>query len=377
MKIIFATGIPFIEQHKIDMYVSNIETLGETELWDLSEIYGRSEDNVTDIVRNRVIIKNVNDLDNQLMRFGNGKKILFITNILATYLNAIYSVLKERNVVVININKEGMAAWLSYRAELKIAKQKGISDKTVARIKNTRFFRTIYKRIRFGSAKYDYQFSSFNFFPEDSKNFIKIHNIKFDEYVNAKQGKSLLNGPYILFVDAGLPDHPMYANKENRLNRDLYMKQMNHYFSRLEEDYAMPVVISAHPKSLYSKEDFNNRVIIKYRTPELLEHCDYVISHYSTSLVNAVLLKKPIKILISSDILKSATKPAAFMAIEFAALLKLDVVNLDKMKHEPFTLDKDEYDQFLRNYILDNKNIRLTNAELLKGYLEDIYKGAI
>lgn len=374
MIVIFATSIPFIKQHEIDMYVSSISTVAQVRLWDLSLIYKRQDDNVTDIVSNREIVSDIFDFEEKLNESCALDKVFFVTNILVTHLNKIHKCLKKRNVPIININKEGLAAWLSYSATLKYKESKPFSAKYRFKsiIKTNSRLRILYKRIMFGQAKYDYLLSSYNFFPEDSKRFIQIHNIKYDEYISALDSINIIDEEYILFIDAALAGHPMLSRTGNALDEKAYIQSLNTYFKSLEELYKIPVIISAHPKSLYNDDTFAGRKIIKYKTPELVQHCKFIISHYSTSLINAVLLKKPIKVLTSNDLENSATRSSILMALEFADRLKLDVIDLDNPVFTDFVINESIYEDFTNKFILNINRVDKSNHQLIIEFFEEL-----
>lgn len=361
MKIIFATGIPFIRQHEIDMYVDSISSKYAIEKWDLSSLYGRSND-MTEVISDRNIISSIDEFEMELHRLCQIDNVVFVTNILTKKLNLIYNFLKKENVPIVNINKEGLAAWLSYRA---IQKKISLEYILSTVVKNCVPLRILYKRIFEGRARYDYLLSSYNFFPEECHCFYKIHNIKYDEYLSARNSENVMDGEYILFVDAALAGHPMFAKSKNPLDEVGYIKSLNYYFDMLEEKYNLPVVISAHPKSCYNAETFHGRPIIKYKTPELIQHCKYVISHYSTSLVNALLLKKPIKVLTSRELECSGVKKSVYMGIEFARRTNVEIVDLDNPVFNDFYVDLKAYDKFLDKYILNQDRVGVSNSKLI------------
>ncbi len=340
MIVVFISGTPFIKQHKIDMYVDTISQYYKIFLWDISGIYSRKYDNVQERIADAETIDSLGLLDSRLQQISNGEKIIVITGLILSRLQKIYSILKNNNVTIVNINKECFAEWMGEEAS---SKNRNISlkDRFKYVLKKIGVFRRIYINLKYPRIKYDYLLSSFNFYPEENKKFVKIHHIKYDEYISAKKEDAFLGEKYILFIDAALADHPMYTGKDNCVDRNCYLDQLNNYFKLLETTYRLPVVISAHPKSSYRKEDFNGRQVIMYKTPNLIQNSEFVVSHYSTSLVNAVLTYKPISVLISEELLGSVSAFATLMGVQFAEMINAEIVSLDNPVINPSFVDKE------------------------------------
>ncbi len=374
MIVLFLTSVPFIRQHENDMYVQAISADFETELWECSRIYGRNSDAVSDLAKNRLIIYSLEQLHEELKRvielFNNA---CIITNILNTKLAKIYQTIKEYHIPIFNIDKENLANWLAYKGLANDNHSDSLRNKISAIIMNSNPLRKLYKLVKRGGVKYDVVFSGYNYYPEDNKKFVKTHNVKYDEYLRAKQSDNIVGENYIVFLDAALANHPMFANSSRRpLNIDKYLEDLNLLFDRLEKKYKMRVVISAHPKSDYKESDFGGRFVFKYKTPELLQHCTYVVSHYSTSLVDAVLLYKPILVLKSEDLITSATRKSVLMGTEFASLLSLPVIDLDCEYEPTFSLDRQCYDEFISEHIINPDRIDCNNSDIIIEYLESM-----
>ena len=286
MKVIFVTNIPFIRQHRIDMYVDAISTSYETELWDLSQLYGCKEE-ISGLEPDSVKVTNMEEFHRKLNEEKVRTDVVLITGILLNNLKKIYPVVHEMGIPIININKEAFATWMGNAGYLSNLKGGSIKTYLKALLRYNPMARRIKQALKCPGVKYDYLLSSYNFYPEESRNFVKIHHIKYDEFIAAKKIPSIINGNYILFVDAALADHPMYTGNPRKIDRNVYMRQLNGYFQRLEDKYCMKVVISAHPKSSYTKEDFCGREVIAYKTPVLIAHASYVVSDRKSTRLNS------------------------------------------------------------------------------------------
>ncbi len=372
MKVIFITGIPFIKQHENDMYFKDISRNFHTEKWDCSYIYGRSDDVVSNLAEDRIIIKNLTELKEELLRVkSDSKEVFIITNILRANLKRIYLLIKEFDIPIFNIDKENLANMLTYKGLMNDKHDDDIKNKISSIIMNNYVFRYIYKRIISGNSKYDVVFSSYDYYPEDRRIFVKSHNVKYDEYKKAQKSKNIVGNEYILFIDAALPNHPMFLNSKRRpLDKKTYLDLLNSYFESLECIYGVEVVVSAHPKSNYKKNDFKGRKVYKYKTPELIQHCFFVISHYSTSLINAILLYKPIIFMTSEDLVTSATRKSVLMGIELARMLKANIVKLDDNPSINYNIDKTAYDDFISKYVINAERINENNSDIIVEYLK-------
>jgi len=318
------------------MYVDAVKAEYKVELWDLSPIYNNNE-----LMQRKepdsIVIKDIESFQKKLKDDSSKYKVIVVTNILITNLRLIYNIIHELNISIININKDSFPAWLCYREAVRSFSKIRFVSFINAAIHYLPLSRKIINYYANRDIKYDYQLASYNFYPEHCKSFIKIHNVKYDEYLFAQNEDSIIDGDYILFVDAALADHPMFNGARRKINRKEYIKSLNSLFSLLEQKYNMEVVISAHPKSNYSSVDFQGRKIIMYKTPVLIKHAKYIISHYSTSLFDAVLQKKPITILYSNDLLKSSCYGTVLAGMNLARFIGAGCLNMDNCKIRDFS----------------------------------------
>lgn len=369
MRVIFATSIPFMRQHEIDMYIHDVEKVYQIEKWDLSPLYHYEDESKVDLIDDQIKIYSLDELSDQI---GDSEKVLFITSIVLADMNKINSVLsRKKNVVTLYISKEILNSWIARKANLLIP---GIPLKK--RIKGLLMLNPIsaraIERVRYGSFKYDYIFSSCNLAPQMTRKFKKIHDIKYDEYLRAKNSENPIGEKYILFVDTGLRTHPDYRNMANNVDPYYYKKTLCAYFEQLEERYGMPVIISGHPKVEYQEDDYDGRKIIQGKTPELIEHCEFILAHFSTSLNQAVLAQKPVEILTSKKIQSSSNGEVTNLGLYMAKLLGFDVVNIDHPTMKTPQCDRILYRKFINKYLIDSNNADKTNGEILVEFINEL-----
>lgn len=373
MNIIIMTCIPMIQQHLTDLYVESIAKSHSVLFWDLSDLYNRDEQ-VSHRVENCLRIQSLKELDQELSRVT--KPALIITNIMFYSLKRIYATVKKHEIPIANITKEGLAYHLFESNWRSLDIRYGFMDaaKTLAR-KIGLIRRTINWAVN-GPVKYDYLLANGNFYPEYTRHFVKIHHVKYDEYLQSKSLPPLLDGPYAVFLDTAATTHPFYGLKRHANKRKVdamgYIDRLNRFFDQVEKEHNLPVIIAAHPKAEYDKETFNGRPIIKYKTGQLIEHSSLVLSHYSTSVINAILSEKPLVFLWYPEMLYSMQKYMAVGAIEYAKRLKAVVVNLDKPLPFLVQVNQQAYREFQDRFLMNREQSEQSNEILIQRFINQV-----
>lgn len=134
---------------------------------------------------------------------------------------------------------------------------------------------------------------------------IMINSNDYDTYLTLKDAQRLIEGDYILFLDEYLPFHPdtKLFNIKN-ITSEQYYAELNKYFSRVEKQFGMPVVIAAHPKALKYKEFnyFEGRTLYFGKSAELSRDAHFVIAHDSTSVNYSVAFGSRLHFITSKQI---------------------------------------------------------------------------
>lgn len=142
---------------------------------------------------------------------------------------------------------------------------------------------------------------------------------------------TLVKDSYILFVDDCLAMSFDYVlgNYQHVFEVREYFSLINGFFAELERYFGLPVVIAAHPNGKeYREYDklFGGRKVLFGSTAELTWGCKFVVSHFSSALSFAVLLRK--KILLLSAIKLKNTTPG--MMIDYISTqLRCPQANID------------------------------------------------
>ncbi|MDA8630446.1 hypothetical protein N9L42_02495 [Flavobacteriaceae bacterium] len=146
-------------------------------------------------------------------------------------------------------------------------------------------------------------------------------------------------GNFALFIDQYAPNHPDYKinNIKPPVSEKNYYKSMNSFFDFFEKKTKLKIVIAGHPsRNQVAKNDWNGRIEIIGKTPQLIMDSSIVLSHYSTALSYAVINKKPI-FLITTNEYYSSYRKNQFLA--FSEALKIDLINVDKYDEADITDD--------------------------------------
>ena len=371
LKVLFFTRVPAILQHRLDMYIGPVSQVYQTEFWDLSPVYGRAE-SLSAADSGCIKIGSAGELAARLESERERCRLVIITNILIKDLGLFYPLTRRLGIPIVNISKETFYHWLfrreavhqAWKARAAYGLQKWYRNLPPAR--RMRQFRS------FGPVRYDYQLASCNFYPEESRHFVRIHHLKYDGFLEAREQAPVLDGSYILFIDSAMADHPMYQGAGNKIDRQAYLDQLDRYFRLLEESAGMPVVIAAHPKSDYSPEDFRGRKIYLYNTPVLIRYARAVVAHYSTSLIDVLLQDKPFQILYSRDLMSSCTQQMTFAGLQLARRVGAECINLEAPVFHDFTFSKKKYARFIRRYLVKPDETERSNAALILDFLKTL-----
>jgi len=130
---------------------------------------------------------------------------------------------------------------------------------------------------------------------EATRRLVPIGFCDFEQYVLSKLCERVVDKKYALFLDNYLPFHSdLKLVGMHPLNPQTYYAELDRFFALAEQKYGLEVVISAHPKARYSKNEFRGRKVIADKTSVLVRYAEFVICHASTSVGYAVLHRKPL-----------------------------------------------------------------------------------
>ena len=122
--------------------------------------------------------------------------------------------------------------------------------------------------------------------------------------------KTLNTSNYAVFVDDCLIESLDWRiiGADAPINKKIYFKTLNAFFDQIEIEHDVRVVIAGHPNtesnSNYNK-NFMNRPVVYSKTCALVQNARFVMVHASTAISYAVLAKKPVITMTSTDIMKT------------------------------------------------------------------------
>lgn len=356
--VYFFTSVPFSEQHQIDLEVDYFSYIFRCVRVDLSKLYNRNY-----AVNSLAEIK-INDFG-EFLKFVSDMedRPVILTNILNSDLPLIYGSLKKKKALICGFTKEVQSGYYAKRNY----NEHSLTVKLKHTVKNILIRMNLYNR------KYDVLFANYDYEKGKRKSFVRIHHIKYD-LIRGLKPVRLVAEDYIVFCDVGLSNHPMFDNDSNRLPLDLYLAKMNALFDYLEQTLNKKVVISVHPKVHYDADAFKGRAIFSGVTPSLIYYSSFVVCHYTTSINEAVLLKKPILFAYSDSFFKYSSSATMHSGTEIAKDLNVRPYNIDKLnQNEDLNsfLSTEGYDRFIKKYLIAEEQKEKTNAEIIVNYLND------
>ena len=189
---------------------------------------------------------------------------------------------------------------------------------------------------------------------------IKAHNFDYDFFIKKKETKSNKKGKFLVFLDEDGPYHSDFIRQEIRpfVTADKYFTVIDLGLSEIAKSLNLKIKIAAHPRSNYDDKQIKYKhTILKNKTFELIRDADVVVSHMSTALQWAVVMKKPI-IFVTTDEIQNEfyAKSYAKHIDYFAATLGKKVVNLSDLSSinnwgDYLNIDEEKYEKYIETYI--------------------------
>ena len=188
------------------------------------------------------------------------------------------------------------------------------------------------------------------------KKIIQINSRSYDLFSN---DKSIIEEDKIIFVDSNFETGDR-IEREGNIDENLKLKYFNDlsmFLENLSNLYNKDVVICLHPKSQYNlyKKHLNKFELIKFQTSKLIRKAFIVIFHESSSIFDALILKKKIMCLNS----KSLGTYMSYRINYYLRTLNLVEFSLDKENefkdNELLKLlesQKKNYDKYIKDFLI-------------------------
>ena len=131
---------------------------------------------------------------------------------------------------------------------------------------------------------------------------VYINHPDYDSCLTKRIPKTI-HEDYIVYLDNYFPCHPdIIKNNPNIfIDTDRHYDELNALFCQIEAKFNSKIIIAAHPKADYKKNEFQGREIIKYKTQELVCNASLVLLHSSNAIAFAIAYNKPFMFISTSQ----------------------------------------------------------------------------
>ena len=209
--------------------------------------------------------------------------------------------------------------------------------------------------------------------------FHRINHPDFETYLNIKDGDKILSNKFIVYIDDYYPHHPEFIKEflpeEIQTVATDFYNSMNNYFDSIEKKYNCPVVVAAHPYANYdSFNPFQNRLVLKFKTAELVRDSFGVLIHGSNAFSYVVLFQKPVALLYNRafykiDYLKTRMEACSYNFHQPLSNTD-DINNSDNL--ELHNIDDNFRYSYIDNYLGDINNPK-SNKILFIEIIKEFY----
>lgn len=363
---------PLSNRAKQNLCIEEIIEAGyDFRFWDLSNII-HSGISFSNEIEERYSTK-INDIDslkNQIESQAIQHTIFFI-DILSRWENRrLFRLFKTYGCRMVKLD---LYASSAFPMPLQI-RLKSLLHSNPFKVVKTNFHRFLYKRYQKAHSLEEYQkILTTNQKLPSSNLYQKVSFYDYEESRKPDKG-AIIDGKYILFLDQYFPLHPDTAkqNLNHKRQAEIYLRQLNHFFDRIEEAHQCKVVVALHPKSQYTSGDFGGRMAIKNETKVLVKYAQFVLMHYTLSISYMVLFDKPLLFLFSANI-KRLYRTSYLMTKSLASFFKAPLVNISKNGEIPEPiLPADKYKEYRYAYLTNADIEDTSNSEIILGMIKQL-----
>lgn len=182
-----------------------------------------------------------------------------------------------------------------------------------------------------------------------------IHSLDYDLYLEEKN-KPFSEKPIAVFLDEYLPFHPDFFRHKITppIEADKYYPLLNKFFTLIEKQLKLKVIVAAHPRSHYENLSylFKGHEWIHGQTIKLIKESKLVLAHSSLALNYANLYLKPVIFLASSKLDKTYKGPHISKTAYLFGKKPIYIDRNDKIDWNfEFRVSKIHYKNYLRSYI--------------------------
>lgn len=301
------------------------------------------------------------------------KDTIFFIDMLSRWENRkLFSIFKSYGCIMVQLD---LYASGTFPMPLSI-RLKSLLQSNPLKVLKTNYYRFLYRRYKksHGIEKYTKILTTNQKLPSSSL----YQKVSFYDYEESRKpdSRAVVKDSYILFLDQYFPLHPDTAKIKLNHNKqaEIYLKELNRFFDRIEEKYQQKVVVALHPKSLYTSSDFGGRTTIKGETRTLTKYAQFVLMHYTLSISYMVLYSKPLLFLYSNNI-RRLYRSSYLMTKSLALFFKAPFINISKEKAipEPF-MSKEKYKEYKYDYLTSPEIESTPNSRLILNTIKELDK---
>lgn len=201
---------------------------------------------------------------------------------------------------------------------------------------------------------------------------VPVNYFDYDHYVRAagKGPSRLCAEPYGVFLDINLPYHTDLAlSGYSKIDPDRYYRSLNRFFSLLERQRGVRIVIAAHPRADYDDQLFEGRPIYRLMTAELVRDAEFVLSHTSTAMSYAVLNAKPLLFIYTDDMVAAYRSKLLRDLHCYAAYLDARSCNVDSIDpavEVPIRpVNRARYEHYKYNFLTSHQSEAMPTEEIV------------
>ena len=368
-KVIYVSWVKLTDKYARDYFVDHlIESGVEVEFWDVVALTRELHNETGELDVNYLrVLQSYHEFEKLVQRHENIDAVYVMLVTVNWNLRYLFQILSKYKC------KTAFLAWgampettvpRSQRAVTKLIKEPIV------------FFRKLFGMSCFSFYKqlglirpYDLYFIAGSLLTEGkqfSKKNIQINSPDYEHFMRSKESTdSFCREKYVVFLDLNMAyNSDLAMDGLKTVNPHNYYQSLNRFFTLIEEQHGVKVVIAAHPKTDPNLNVFDGRKVYRLSTAEIVKDAEFVITHHSTSLNYAVLNIKPCVFIYTNE-MEELYPNCRVRAIKlFADYLDAPVYNIDTLSSsdkivikEPNRLLYDNYKyQFVTSKETENRS---------------------
>ncbi len=198
---------------------------------------------------------------------------------------------------------------------------------------------------------------------------VHINYHDYDEYQLSKcRTERIVEGDYCVFIDEGsIFNEDVKILRMGHLDQEVFFTKLNRFFSLIEAQFGLKVVIAAHPGITYDRSIFGGRQVYEGKTCDLIKDCVFVISQSSLAASFAVLFRKPIIFIYTEEYALQRKRSFDFIKGS-ARLLGLRPVKIDdvsEIKEMVGKIDPKCYDDYKYTYLTSKASEHSSTKDII------------